>query len=78
MSRRVRESRWPYGHYHLHDTSGVCYGDSDIFETAALVAAEHAYPWMVPDREDGLSDPLTVIDAPHCIEDCREPEDEDA
>jgi len=59
------------GHYHLHDESGSCYGDFQHFETAARGAAEHAYPWCVADNEplDGM---LTVIDAPHCIEECHE------
>jgi hypothetical protein len=44
-------------HYHLHDDTGMCYGDTRNFDTAALIAEEG---WLV------------VIDAPHCIQDCRE------
>lgn len=59
------------GHYHLHNETGQCYGDLRDFEDAARCAAEHAYPWCVPDNEpvDGM---LTVIDAPICIDQCND------
>jgi hypothetical protein len=61
-------------HYRLHDNTGRCYGDTLDFDSAALAAAEYTYPWEVTDHEsdEGV---MVIIDAPHCIQDCRE-EDE--
>jgi hypothetical protein len=60
-------------HYHLHDETGACFGDTMNFDTAALIAAEYTYPWVGTDKEpeEGW---LVVIDAPHCVQDCREEE----
>jgi hypothetical protein len=61
-------------HYRLHDETGMCFGDTMNFDAAARVAAEYSYPWDVTDHEpdEGV---MVIIDAPHCIQDCRE-EDE--
>jgi hypothetical protein len=65
----------PNLHYHLHDESGACYGDSDSFESAALCAALYTYPWCVPDNEpvEGF---LIVVEADFCIDQCPEIDDE--
>lgn len=56
-------------HYHLHDETGMCYGDLDRFEDAACHAAEHVWPRVhnYPDLEEqpGI---LTVIEADICIQ----------
>jgi hypothetical protein len=58
-------------HWHLHDATGYCWGDCAEFEDAALVAAQHTYPWSVPDAVPN-HDILVVIEADFCIDVCRE------
>lgn len=56
------------GHYHLHDDDGTCYGDYRDFEDAARAVAEIMDTW----RTTWGAVPLTVIDAPFCIQDCND------
>lgn len=61
------------GHYHLHTQEGACYGDYADFEHAlehaAYRQADWNTPWGVP--------ALTIIDAPICMDDCRETRNDD-
>lgn len=56
------------GHYHLHANDGVCYGDYRDFDEAILRTAELQASWLTP----WGSAPLTVIDAPICINRCND------
>lgn len=63
-------------HWHLHNETGQCYGDVAEFEEACIHAAQHVWPWVLNDPSLAPADGwLTVIEAPFCLEPCREDSD---
>jgi hypothetical protein len=56
------------GHFHLHDNEGLCFGDYLSLDRALEEAAEIMAIW----NTTWGTAPLVVIDAPVCIDVCRE------